>query len=70
VVIRLFSVHVLDFVRRRVADEVPDVRADEGLVVRRVDGGDLVEASVRVATHPLALSLGKVRTLDRLLRAR
>ena len=67
---RLFSVHVLDIVRRRVSDAIPDIRADESMVVQRVDGGDLIALAARVGVHPLILPLSKVPAIDRLATAR
>jgi GNAT superfamily N-acetyltransferase len=67
---RLFSMHDFDIVRRRVADPIPDVRVDHGMVVERAEGGDLLVAAARVGSHPLILTLGRVPLINTLATAR
>lgn len=67
---RLLSVHVFDVVRRRVAVQIPAVRADSGLLVRRAEGDDLLVDAARVGSHPLAVSLAGVPVLGGLAMAR
>jgi ribosomal protein S18 acetylase RimI-like enzyme len=63
-------VHDFDIVRRRVAEEIPDVRVDPGVVVQRVEGGDVLVDAARVGTHPLAVSIGRVPVVNALASAR
>jgi GNAT superfamily N-acetyltransferase len=67
---RLFSVHDLDLVRRSVNEVVPEPRADEGLVVHRVEGGDLLIQASKVGSSPLVLSLSRFGLVDSLAAAR
>jgi ribosomal protein S18 acetylase RimI-like enzyme len=67
---RLFSVHVLDIVRRDVDKAAPEPRADEGLAVHRVEGGDLVIAASRVGSSPVVLRLSGLPFVDSLAAAR
>jgi ribosomal protein S18 acetylase RimI-like enzyme len=67
---RFFSMHDFDIVRRRVADKIPDVRVDHGIVVRRTEGGNLLVDAARVGSHPLVLSLSKVPLINTLATAR
>jgi GNAT superfamily N-acetyltransferase len=67
---RLFSMRVLDVVRRSVDDSVPEPRADEGLVVHRVEGGELLAAASQVGSNPVVLSLSRFGIVDSLATAR
>ena len=67
---RLLSVHEFDIVRRRVGEEIPDVRFDPEIVVKRVERGDVLVDAARVGTHPLAVSMSKVPMVSALATAR
>jgi ribosomal protein S18 acetylase RimI-like enzyme len=67
---RLFSLHVLDIVRRDVEEPAPEPRVDEGLVVQRVEGGDLLVAASKVGSSPIVLRLSGFPFVDSLAAAR
>lgn len=67
---QLFSVHVLDLVRRSVDEGAPEPRVDEGLVVHRVEGGDLLIEASKVGSNPILLSLSRFGFIDSLAAAR
>jgi ribosomal protein S18 acetylase RimI-like enzyme len=66
----LFSVHTLDIVRCSVAERPPELSVDQGLVLHRVDGGDLLIDAAQMGTSPIILSLSRVELIDRLAAAR
>jgi len=67
---QLFSVHELDIVRRSVEEGPPELRVDEGLMLHRVEGGDLVIDAARVGSHPIIVALARIGFIDTLAAAR
>ncbi len=67
---RFFSMHDFDIVRRRVADQIPDVRVEHAMVVRRVEGSNLLVDAARVGSNPLILFLSRVPLVNTLATAR
>ena len=67
---QLFSVHVLDIVRRRIDEPAPEPRAYEGLVVQRAEGDDLLIEASKVGSNPIVLSLSRYGFIDSLAAAR